>query len=296
MKCNILTEERWHRLLADELAPEESQEIIEHLDTDCPDCREFLMSMDQKTELNLSEIHDELVDDLQKNMTVDANGTLTAVKPHEYSTNPGLQVKQWLGSIWNFPQALASSMSGAVALLLLSLVVLPQLYVNGDSYQKLEGISPVTDPIDISFTTGHHQEEGPIVVQRGLSGKSYDNNELIFLHYKIKTQGYVYLIGYQEGLHAELLFPFENRKIKRQHPGNYNVVDNGEIIGFPIDNLRGRYIVVGIHSPRPLDIQRQVIPFIEKSANFSDGSINTKKTASLGNNIALDTVYFDISS
>jgi len=301
MTCKVLTEDRWKKLLQDKLTAEESLEIYDHLDTDCPDCEAFIARMSIDEEAGLSKIHDEL--SRQDIVTMKVHSGV-AVLDLPGPALPVIDVKNWNTPIVGLSNHLTSWFGGIAALLLISVGILPQLYLNQPELSglapaeltKTKGITIPENAFKLDFSTGHRQTDGRLVVERGLTGKDYKSNDILFFQYETSVSGYLYLIGITHDASAELLYPLKDDSVKRIQPGESSLSTNGEVIAYPLAGLRGRYAVVGIFSPDPLDMDKQAIYIVQHSVNSLTGEVNKKSIKSIGRNIAIDMIHFDIGT
>lgn len=301
MTCNILTEDRWKRFMQDKLSKEESLEIYDHLDTDCPDCEAFIATMSIDEEAKISEMCDDLSDQNLLSMTANSNvavlnlpGFMPSMVKGNESSNRGIGLSQHLTS-W---------VGGIAALLLISVGILPQLYldssslssVGADDIMKSKGLVTQENAFKLEFLTGQRKQDGRLVIESGLSGRDYNESTLMLFRYKTFTSGYLYLIGIAQDTGAEILYPLEDASVKQSTEGEFNVSDNDEIIAYPLTGLHGRYTVVGIFAPNPLEMDKRKISEIQRSVDPMTGAINKNSLESIGNNVEFDSLYFDIGT
>ncbi len=299
MKCNVLTEERWKKLLGDQLTAEESLAIQAHLDTECPDCEEFLDNMNLATEESLSEMRADLLSQEQAThsgivrrdiaLPIPVAGIRQGVMPIAGTRH---HLSYWFGSI--------------AALLVITVGVLPQLQLFQPGsrdvaapagFEKAKGADVSNDTFKLDFSTGYRQQDGRLVVERGQAGEKYREDTLLFLQYEASASGYLYLIGVQAGVTAKMLYPIEGITANRLPPGEYNISSKDEVVAYPLAGLHGRYTVVGIFSPRPLEMDNQAIRnTVQQSLNPSTGAIDKKALKSIGGDVAVDTVQFEIGT
>ena len=304
MKCKILTEERWQRLLEDKLTREESDEIYRHLDTDCPDCEQFIAQMTSGTEKKLRNIRDDLLNpDCMKSVESDVAVMDIA---HQTSWPKGVPcLKRDLAPVSAFTRTTIAWMGGIAALFIVTVGIMPQLYfgqgiLKGSApipFQKEKGVTAPLSTMALDFSTGHRLIDGQLVVERGVEGGVYPPDELLFLQYEISSRGYVYIIGYQDSKQAELLYPLNTRSLEPTPAGEHKANDsNNRVVGYTLNDVQGLYMVVGIYSPRPLDVQSEVIPAVRNSANLFTGTIDQKGLRSIGEGIAFDSIHFDVGN
>lgn len=303
MKCHVLNEDRWHRFLNDTLAPEEADEISRHLEIDCSVCDEFIANMSDLTELGLIRMRQDLLDEVQCKETVPHHikdeGILVK---HSLSDIPGKQ--KWFEGIFGDGLGLPAFAGGMVALFLITVGILPQLYLGSADvreieqtlFQKPKGIASAASAIDMDFMTGHHGADGRLEFIPGINGETYHQGDLLFLKYQIAASGYVYVVAYQENKRIDVLYPDVNDPAPSLSSGEYKVPDGQEIMGYPLAGIEGRYMVVGIYSPNSLDVNNQLIPFIRQSVNISEGKVVQKNLKSLGKDTTIDTIYFDVGT
>lgn len=296
MKCNILTEERWQRMLVGQLTPEEAKEINDHLETDCPDCEEFVTHMTVETESDLRKKRRDLLALHNKTITISASPIVSGQQTFPAQLKKDSGWGQWFRSIWNPPKPMAAGIGGVTVMFLAGIIVLGQYHIAGTPFQNEKGLQALTPTINLEFTTGQRQADGALVVDQGVAGGQYRHDDMLFLKYKIEDSGYVYLVAYEEGRKAELLYPFKDSRVVREKAGEHYVTQQSEIVGLPLDHINGRYHVVGIYSPTPLDVPNQLLPVVQQSINSSAERINTSNIKSLGDKVTSDTIYFDINS
>jgi len=297
MKCKVLNEERWKRLLHDELTAEESLAIREHLDTECPDCEEFLANIQMDAEVNLSRMRDDLLDQ-------GAAGDPGSVKR---DIGPTLTVTE--GSHWSKPTAprhyLTPWMGGIAALLIITIGILPQLDlfqpgsrdVTPAGFEKAKGIGVSDKVFKLDFSTGHRRQDGHLVIERGQPGGKYRDDNLLFFQYEASTTGYLYLIGVEAGEGAKTLYPVEGAVAHQVMPGEYSVSSHDEVIAYPMSGLHGRYTVVGIFSPKPLEMDdRAIRNTVQKSLNPKTGTVDKNTLKSINGEVAVDVVQFEIGT
>lgn len=300
MKCKVFTEERYIKLLEDRLTPEESVEVREHLrEDDCEECDEFFMSLEGEYDRQLHVIFNKLVD--SSCVTVPSMKDVES-EADVASDRTGYNVKQpsrwrhWLnisvGSSSN-----AGVWTGAAALLVLAVAgILQQLTLMpvAGSQRIAKGEIAHQSSINLTFATSKRDHSGNMNLSRGMMGGVYDSNDTLILHYQIPSPGYVYVVGYHGNKSVELLFPQEAGKAGMQSAGDHTVAYDDTIRGIPLDGLHGRYIIIGIYSPKPLDPEEQVLPLVQHSASSMSGPLRQELEDAMGDSVAVDVVYFDV--
>ena len=285
--------------MQDKLTEKESLEIYDHLDMDCPDCEAFLARMSIEEEAKVSKMVDDLSDQNTLSMTAHSNIAVLNLPGPMPSV-----VKSWGSPAMGISHHLTSWFGGIAALLLISVGILPQLYLNhpgladvgpGD-FMKSKGLVSPERAFELEFLTGHRQQDGHLAIERGLKGKDYNENTLMLFRYKTSVSGYVYLIGVPQDANAEVLYPLKDASVQQLPQGEYNISDNDEVIAYPLTGLNGRYIVVGLFSPRPLDMNKDAITRIQGSVDSMTGAVNKKSVKTIGRDVVVDTVFFDIGT
>jgi hypothetical protein len=283
MKCGILTEERWQRLLDDRLTQEESAELRMHLSSDCQACESFFAEMDEATEERLRLIFQNVSPSDRIPVTAEARKAFREVmqQVREARTLP----------VWRrFP---APRWAGAMAASVL-VVIGSLLYWNAlqQPAQTEKGPATLIPAIELEFAIGHRQADGRLSVDRGELGKSYNPSDLLFLRFQNPAGGYIYLLG-RQGDATELLFPKKPDRVRPLPAGEHLIPSGDQPAGIPLQGLEGRYMVVVVYSPKPLD-HEQIISLINQSVDPSTGSVNREALSRIGEGIAMDTVYFDV--
>jgi len=297
MKCHVLDEDRWQRFLDDTLTPADANEISRHLETDCSDCDQFIANLSDAAELGLLRIRQDLVDEVHSNEI--AAHEITG-KQHPMTDVP--PTSKWIEGIFGDGLGMPAFAGAMIALFLITGGIVPQLYLGSADvldieqmlFQKEKGIAAAASTIDMKFTAGRRGADGKLEFLQGVNGETYQQNDLLFLKYGIATSGHVYVLALHNDEQIDVLYPDASASGQLQSTGEHTVPDDQEIMGYPLAGLAGRYMVIGIYSAQPLDIDKQVIPFVRQSAKISEGRIDHADSSLLGKNIAIDTIYFDI--
>ena len=301
MKCEILTKDRWHRMLKKELTRDEFVELRRHFNTDCDACDAFFADMDERTEKILWSIFNEFEnsdnsiasrqDDVD---TDDFNYELATA----YQNDPKWQ--HWLGdSILARPfNSVYAHRIAAVAVIAITLGLVSQNEIRNffGPLQTEKGISRTESDINIRFALGNRDQDGKLTVNPGIPGNDYSGSSMLYLSYKIPVSGYIYIIGYKDGNPSELLFPEHYIQFGPLSAGEYSVTRDNQVAGFPLHGLTGRYNIIGIHSPEPLDINERVLPIIQQSVGSLKGSIKHELVDAINQKISVDVVYFNVYS
>lgn len=294
MTCKILSQERWQRFLEDKLAPEESAEIMAHLDTECEDCQRFFADMSPSMERRMIDLHKELHNPSE----------YTAVDmpvPVKESDMVGATIAvdrpargwEWLHSLFQFPSH-ATGWLGAFAMLVVGIGI-QQLYLSEPVIQHEKGIAPVASTIGLDFAVGSRRQDGQLTVRRGTVGGEYPPNTMLFVRYDISSGGYVYLVGYRKGK-TELLYPQGKASGEFLPSGEHAVTYDGQVVGFPLERMQGRYVVVGIYSPKPLNASEQVIPMVARAVDDAAGTIDNRLIRPLGEAVTADAFYLNVGA
>lgn len=238
-------------------------------------------------------------------MSVESDATVLDIAHQTRWPESVSVLKRDLAPVSAFTRTTITWMGGIAALFMVTVAIMPQLYfgqgiLQGSvpiPFQKEKGVTAPLSTIALDFSTGHRLIDGQLVVDRGIEGGVYPPDELLFLQFEISSRGYVYIIGYQDSKQAELLYPLNTRSSEPMPAGEYKANDsNHRVVGYPLNDVQGPYMVVGIYSPRPLDVQSEVIPAVRNSANLFTGTIDQKGLKSIGEGIAIDSVYFDVGT
>lgn len=295
MTCKILSQERWQRFLEDKLAPEESAEIMAHLDSECEDCQQFFAEMSPSMERRMVDLHRELHNRSEK-PPVDApfpikdldmvGATITAELP--------ARGRGWLHSLFQFPSHATGWLGGAFAMLVVGIGI-HQLYQTEPVIQHEKGIAPVVSTIGLDFAVGNRRQDGQLTVRRGTVGGEYPPNTMLFVRYDISSGGYVYLVGYRHGK-TELLYPQGRTSGEFLPSGEHSVTYDGQVVGFPLEQMQGRYVIVGIYSPKPLNVSKQVIPLVARAVDDTAGTIDNRAIRPLGEAVAADAFYLNVGA
>jgi len=312
MSCSILTPERWELLLENGLTKEETAELITHLESACPDCDRFLSQIKGSTEHDLRQMFNDIpVDEIdflkedssrkpiQKTNPSDLVNTSAGSKqaddslPSPVATPKRRLLTALLGGT-TFSPVLAS---GIAVFALLTVGVLVQLQVEDVPMRTEKGISePEISSLNLQFATGHKLDED-FIVKRGVNGGQYTHNDTLYLHYELPVKGYVYLIGYQGQGNVDILYPSNTDRAIIQDVGQYSLpAGNAANKGIPLDNIHGRYIVIGVYSPDSLNPDKQIFPLLEESVDIVSGSVDKQKIEILGKDIVVDVIYFDVQA
>lgn len=294
MSCPILTAGRWQRLLEDRLTVDESRELREHLASDCSACEQFFETMDEATEARLRAVLDCLTEPRPVGETTEAARAFRAVMERVQEARRPSPWPRWLGSVWGGKSHVAA-WAGGVAVLTL-VVAGTLLYVNTlkEPLQTEKGASTLPPSIHLEFAVGQHQPDGRFVVDRGVRGGRYAASERLFLRFNVSMRSYVYLVGYRGAGDIDLLFPHGAAPVAPQSPGAHDLRSDGPPEGISLAGPGGRYLIVGISSSRPLDVQTEVIPLIRRVVDPATGLVHPEAADSPGEEMALDAVYFDV--
>lgn len=289
MSCVVLTEERWKRFLENKLAKDELRECIDHFAAGgCEGCLHFLEQLDMSLE---DVLRAELRGDKRPNNTV----TTIAVGPLEQSriSTPRNKTSSWFGNKRYTP-----AWMGGMAAAILALIAVPVLYQqNYVHVHTLKGIANPDSVIDVKFAIGHRDKTKGLVVTEGLAGQQYNNAELLFLHYDLRSDGYVYIFGIKpDNRQPELLFPASSNQAKLRRAGQYDVPDNDHISGISLHGIKGRYAIVSIYSSQPLDINERLMSALQAHIDPEAGLADEKLEKSIEKDVSVDLVYFDVLS
>jgi len=294
MTCKILNQERWQRFLEDKLAPEESAEIMAHLDTECEDCQRFFSEMSPAVERQMVDIHRKLhgpYESAAEDVPIpQGQGTIGAAILEDRPARGWA----WLHPLFHFPSQTAGWLGGAFAMLLVGIGV-QQLYYQEPVVQHEKGIAPVASTIGLDFAVGNRRQDGQLAVRRGTVGGEYPPNTMLFVRYDISSGGYVYLVGYRNGK-TELLYPQGHTSGEFLTSGEHAVTYDGQVVGFPLEKMPGRYVVVGIYSPKPLNVSEQVIPLVARAVNDTAGTVDDRVIRPLGEAVAADAFYLNVGA
>lgn len=292
MSCAVLTEERWKRFLENKLAKDELRECIDHFAAGgCEGCLEFLEQLDMSLE-------DVLRDELHEGN-----------QPH----NPAAKVPQEQSRVVPLHNKPVSGVAhkrhipvwvGGMAAAILVLITVPILYQQDDQIpqqndirvQSLKGIANKNSVIDVKFAIGHHDKSRGLVVTEGLAGQQYNDTGLLFLHYDLDLDGYVYIFGIKpDNTQPELLFPESSAQIQLRHAGQYDVPDNDHISGISLKGIKGRYAIVSLYSRQPLVIDERLISALNAHVHPGNGLVDETLGKSIGKDVSVDLVYFDVT-
>jgi hypothetical protein len=306
MSCTILTPERWELFLKNGLSKEETAELIVHLESACPDCDQFFSQIRKSTEHDLRHMFNNIPEneldfikkDTSRQVTGESNpsgvsaGHVKTAKP----SSPDISPKRGLLTVLLGGGPFSPGLAGGLAIFVLIAVgLLVQLQVEDVPMQTEKGISNVTaSSLNLQFATGH-KSNNEFIVERGVNGGQYTRDDTLYLHYKLPVKGYVYLIGYQAKGNVDVLYPHDPDRMNIQDIGEYSIpAGNATDEGISLNNINGRYLVIGIYSPDSLEMDKQLLPVVEQSVDSTTGSINQQKMESLGKDIVVDVVYFDV--
>jgi len=295
MTCTILNQERWQRFLEDKLTPEESAEIMAHLDTECADCQQFFAEMSPSMERRMIDLHRDMHNPPENTVagissSIKEADVLGAAIPVDLPTRG----RGWLHSLFQFPSHAAGWLGGAFAMLVVGIGI-QQMYYSEPVIQHEKGIAPVASTIGLDFAVGNRQQDGQLTVRRGTVGGEYPPNTMLFVRYDISSGGYVYLVGYRQGK-AELLYPQGKTSGEFLSSGEHSVTYDGQVVGFPLEQMQGRYMVVGIYSPKPLNASEQVIPLVARAVDDAAGTIDNRLIRPLGEAVTADAFYLNVGA
>lgn len=294
MQCNILTAARWKRFLGGSLNREESLEIIEHLSSDCPDCEEFFAAMDDSTELYIRK----LLHDGQEGVSVVSHENIEPAFRGIKDENEGAVVKyRWFASPFS-NQSYGLSMAGALLLAIFiggGLVLQNQVELN-EPLQTEKGVAVNASSIQLEFAIGYYDKNGKLIVGRGRLGGQYSSGQMVFLQYEIPVDGYVYIVGYSDQNEIELLYPEQSGQALIKEAGVHSVPGQGNVKGWPLTGIKGDYAIIGVYSLQPLDYGSQLKELIRQSVDPATGSIDDQARRRIGQDVAIDAVYFDVTT
>ncbi|MFQ5470166.1 MAG: hypothetical protein ACE5EH_07645 [Gammaproteobacteria bacterium] len=323
MTCKILTEDRWSQLLQGRLSKEEKALVFDHLEFDCPDCEYIFERMDEKEEKVFRDIINNHANETERASQAEHRPSVAAIgdttqhvntinenntASHTSSLNVGHQHHEKQG----FFASLFSGSShtplwaGSFAVLVLLVVGIMPRIQNVDQQPAFDDPMPLQFEkgiagnkvfLGLQYATGRIADRNEFVVDRGVIGGQVNSSDLLFIHYDLPTDGYVYILGYQPKTDdVSLIYPQEQGQSVFQSSGNYDVPSNGEINGIPLSNADGRYFVLGIYSSTALEDIHSIIPDIKKSIDTRTGFINEAMIEAVKPGISLDVIYFDVKT
>ena len=284
MKCPILTEERWQQLLDDSLTGEEASELSAHLSSSCPSCERFFLQMDEGERERLQTALQWLSS--PKPFPADSNKFFRTIL-EEVRRVQGLSARRRRPrSLWrDWPRA--PVWAGAMAVFILVVIAsLIEWKPSGPPLLNKKGPVVSSPTLQLEFSIGHREPGGRLIVSRGVVGAAYHPLDQLFLRFEVSAEGYVYHIGYPTDGRAELLVG-EGRKVEPSEPYMEAV---------SLENIRGRYAVVSVYSPEPLDPYQALVPVVQRSVDPRSGSVDREAFTKLGEGVTMEAVYFDVHS
>lgn len=304
MKCTVLNKDSMDRFLNNELSPEESEIIIEHLKSDCPVCERFVEQMDEEDLSRMLVVFNEAAEAAKKQgeqtdaKDIGKSGSISTTAAPAYSDAHASYQTQGFFS-WLFAPFKASMapvwVGGLVVVVVLSALILPQNQESLDPVQFEKGKVSDISSINLKFATGHRDEDGKMVFNKGVIGDAYPESEFLFLHYELPRDGHVYFVSYQANGNGELIYPDPQSADTRVSAGKHTVTVSGKVDGIPLTGRQGRNYIVGIYSPMPLSMDGQIMPIVRKIVDTSAGTSNQQAVVeSIAEDVAVDMIYFDV--
>jgi len=149
--------------------------------------------------------------------------------------------------------------------------------------------------IHIKFAVGYRDESGKLIVSEGAAAEARKRAEMLFLHYDLQNDGYVYLLGVNSMNDIELLSPEKAGQPSLQVAGEHDFPNKNDIRGVSLKGVKGKYAVIGLASSKPLDYQKQIMPMIRDYLDMKTGSFHINSNNGTGGKISSDIVYLDLS-
>lgn len=295
MQCNILTVDRWKRFLEGNLSHDESIEIHEHLSTDCPYCEAFFSAMDKGAEQQLLQ----LLHDGGKAVNVVPNDSTGMVaresKENKENNEGGVINRRWFGvSIPGHFYGPAMTAALLIAIFIGGGLILQNNLQLDEPLQTEKGVAAHAPSIRLEFAAGGFGDNQQLKVDRGELGGRYSPEDMVFLQYEIPAAGYVYIAGYHSRDKIELLSPGQFDQVQGKKAGTHGVPEKGNIKGWPLRDIRGRYNIVGVYSSEPLDHSDRLKDLVLQAVDPATGSVDDHAVQGFGEDMAIDVVYFDV--
>jgi len=296
MSCPILSPDRWRRLLENRLMSGESRELLEHLTAECPACERLFETMDDATEGRMRLLLRAMTGTRQAPVAAESREVFRAVMRRVDEARTARSAspwRRWFGPLLTGTSAAAIAGGAAVVVLAIGAVLF--LRQSGQPLQTEKGAAPAVPSIHLEFAVGDHRPQGRLAVTRGVRGERYSASSSLFLRFDIPTPSYVYLVGYQAG-HMPLLLPGAGDPGELYAAGVHEARPDGQDGGIPLSGIQGRYVIVGVASPTPLDQATQLMPIIQQAVDPATGRIDPAPAARFREGIAIDAVYFDVQA
>jgi hypothetical protein len=283
--CRVLTEERWRQLMDNTLPDADSDELQEHLASDCEACEEFFERMDAAGEQQLRHVFS------TAGTPPDPGLTETAMPPFHTVMREVRRGRQSLWRRWREREASFQPMlwigSTAAVLLVVAAVLVPGVW---GPQQTAKGPAVSASSLRLEFAIGRQDDAGRLTVDRGRLGGAYRTTDRLFLRYELSTSGYVYLVSRRADGRIMLLFPADAQHPLLQ-PAGAHLANADESGGFPLSGFEGRSVIIGVFSPAPLDLQRQIVPMVQ-GVDPAAGAIEQHAVSNSG--VAIEAIYFDV--
>ncbi|MFQ5470556.1 MAG: hypothetical protein ACE5EH_09655 [Gammaproteobacteria bacterium] len=304
MTCKVLTAERWKGLLEGSLSSGEASELIAHLQTDCDDCDEFFLHMDDGGEVDMREVFNKLKA-LEKASTV-YNMTSVDVVPDvldqdSLPTQSSLIKHGFLSTLTHANPMRPAFAAGFAVMLVLAIFMAPGVETYLEPQQTMKGYGETDHySVNLDFATAHRVNGSGLIVDRGIIGNQYSPRDLLFLHYSLPVDGYVQLIGYQLNEEPEILNAAPGSHQKLQTAGKHTLPSGQRSDGFSLADLSGRYYIVSLFSPQPLIDEEAMNAAVKQSINRRTGVVSKPELRSIlevdGQSVSVEMIYFDVVS
>jgi len=303
MKCTVLNKDSMDRFLKNELSPEESEIMIAHIKSDCPDCERFVELMDEKDLSRMLAVFNDAADAAKKQSkqseinNVGQSGSINTITTPEYnSAHASYQTEGFFHWLFTpFRGSITPAWIGSFMVLVIAgVMILPETQEHITPIQFEKGSVSGIASINLKYATGHRDNSGMMIFNNGINGDSYPESEFLFLHYELLKDGHVYFVSYQADGKGELIYPDAQSADKTVSAGKYTVKMSDKVDGIPLTGLHGRNYIVGIYSPVPLRMGEQIMPIVRNVVDSLTGTDNQQVVESIAKDVAVDMIYFDV--
>jgi hypothetical protein len=231
------------RLACQDVSETERKQLIEHLESGCPECEGFFSDLE-------GEYYEILIGlylggsagvKEESGLSRRARKSILSAVQDELSGNPeaAYSNSSW---VWKKQNVLALAAGLILILGILFFAADQFLFSSNPSTTSTKGDAVINEAnIFLQFLVLRDDQEGDEIIQamRGVNQGVYQTSDKILFRYEIDRAAWVYIVRLDKEGGGEVLYPAGGDRSERRQAGTHDANDADQIMVYPLKDVRG---------------------------------------------------------